>query len=293
MPDPEIDIDEFIGPRDDIEKGIFDIVSELLGIDDFGVNTDLFKMGLTSLTVVQLVSAIADKFNKQLMITEIMKCKSIDRIAKLITFEEEEVRDIQEFYPVTQNQLGIYFDCLKNTEKLSYNLSKKVDFGFKIDSDKLKAAIIEAIDNHPYLKTIIVMKDGEVYQKRRDDFNIDDAIEIVHDYDENDFLKPFVLDEGPLFRFKIVDDSILLADFHHIIVDGTSLNILFDEIASIYDGKDYELEEMDGFDYSLSESKAEQSSLYEEAKLFFFNKIKEFDEATVISPDLKVKRKVV
>lgn len=122
LPDPEIDIDEFIGPRDDIEKGIFDIVSELLGIDDFGVNTDLFKMGLTSLTVVQLVSAIADKFNKQLMITEIMKCKSIDRIAKLITFEEEEVRDIQEFYPVTQNQLGIYFDCLKNTEKLSYNL---------------------------------------------------------------------------------------------------------------------------------------------------------------------------
>ena len=78
----------------------------------------------------------------------------------------------------------------------------------------------------------------------------------------------------------------LLADFHHIIVDGTSLNILFDEIAKIYDGKSYELEELDGFEYSLDEIKTQQSSLYNEAKLFFSNKIQEFDEATVIAQDI-------
>ena len=286
LPDPHIDLDEFIEPSNDIEQGIFDIVSELLGTSEFGVNTDLFKVGLTSLSVVQLVSAVYDKFNTQLMVTEVMKYKSIENIAEQITFDEEDSQDLHELYPLTQNQLGVYFDCLKNPEKVSYNLSKKVDFGFKIDSDKLKSSIIEAINNHPYLKSIIVMNNGEVYQKRRDNLNIDDTIEIVYDYDENDFLKPFILDEGPLFRFKIVDDSILLADFHHIIMDGTSLNILFDEIASIYDGRDYELEEIDGFEYSLSESKVEQSSLYEEAKLFFLNKIKDFDEATVVSPDI-------
>ena len=80
------------------------------------------------------------------------------------------------------------------------------------------------------------MENGEVYQQRRDNLKVDDLIEMVDDANVEEFVKPFKLDEGPLFRFKIVGNSMLLADFHHIIVDGTSLNILFDEIAKIYDG---------------------------------------------------------
>jgi hypothetical protein len=78
----------------------------------------------------------------------------------------------------------------------------------------------------------------------------------------------------------------LLADFHHIIVDGTSLNILFDEISKIYDGKDYEIEELDGFEYCLNEIKTRQSGLYEEAKLLFNNRVKEFDDVTLIPQDI-------
>ena len=115
---------------------------------------------------------------------------------------------------------------------------------------------------------------------------IDDMIEVVDEADVDEFVKPFKLDEGPLFRFKIVGNSMLLADFHHIIVDGTSLNILFDEISKIYDGKDYEIEELDGFEYCLNEIKTRQSGLYEEAKLFFNNRVKEFDDVTLIPQDI-------
>ena len=286
LPDPHIDLDAFIEPSNEIEQGIFDIVSELLGTSEFGANTDLFKVGLTSLSVVQLVSAVYEKFNTQLMVTEVMKYKTIQNIAKQISFDENESEDLQELYPLTQNQLGVYFDCLKNPEKVSYNLPKIIEFSSPIDADKLKASICKAIDNHPYLKTKIVMSEGEVYQQRRE-IDVENLIEIVGgDFDINDFVKPFNLEEDLLFRFKIVNNSILLADFHHILVDGTSLNILFDEIAKIYDGIEYELEEMDGFDYSLNEVKIENSSMYKESELFFFNKIKEFDEATLMTPDL-------
>ena len=286
LPDPHIDLDEFIPPSNDIEQGIFDIVCELLDTNEFGVNTDLFKVGLTSLSVVQLVSAVYEKFNTQLMVTEVMKHKSIDNIAKEISFDDEKSEDLQEFYPLTQNQLGVYFDCLKNPEKLTYNLPKKIDFNSKIDAKKLKSAICQAIDNHPYLKTRIVMKDGEVYQQRRD-VDVENLIEITDgEIDINEFVKPFNLEEDLLFRFRIVNNSVLLIDFHHILVDGTSLNILFDEIAKIYDGAEYEIEEIDGFEYSLNEVKIEESSLYKESEMFFFNKIKEFDEATLMTPDL-------
>jgi len=286
LPDPEIDVDEFIKPRNDIENELFNIVCEILGIDEFGVNTDLFSIGLTSLSVIKLTSAIYNNLNAQLNVTEILSYKTIEKIASEIKITDDESSEVQELYPLTSNQLGVYFDCIKDPENTAYNLPKKMEFGENIDAEKLKSAIVTAINNHPYLKTRIVMENGEVYQQRRDNLKVDDLIEIVGKADENEFVKPFILDEGPLFRFKIVGDSMLLADFHHIIVDGTSLNILFDEIAKIYDGKDYELEELDGFEYCLNEIKTEQSSLYKEAELFFFNKIKEFDEATLITQDI-------
>ena len=286
LPDPEIDVDEFIKPRTDIEKELFNIVSEILGVDEFGVNTDLFNIGLTSLSVIKLTSAIYKELNAQLNVTEILKYKTIEKIASEIKIVDDEASDVQEFYPLTSNQLGVYFDCIKDPDNTAYNLPKKMEFSEGIDVDKLKSSIITAIENHPYLKTIITMENGEVYQQRRDGLKVDDLIEVVDEANIDEFVKPFKLDEGPLFRFKIVGNSMLLADFHHIIVDGTSLNILFDEISKIYDGKDYELEELDGFEYSLNEIKTEQSSLYEEAKLFFSHKIKEFDDATLIAQDI-------
>lgn len=247
LPDPEIDMDEFIRPRNDVENELFDIVSEILGIDEFGVNTDLFSIGLTSLSVIKLTSAIYNNLNAQMNVTEILSYKTIENIASEIKITDETSSDVQELYPLTSNQLGVYFDCIKDPENTAYNLPKKMEFSEGIDAEKLKESIVKAIDNHPYLKTRMIMENGEVYQQRRDDLKVDDLIEIVEDVDIDEFVQPFKLEEGPLFRFKIVGNSMLLADFHHIIVDGTSLNILFDEIARIYDGKDYELEELDGF----------------------------------------------
>ena len=94
---------------------------------------------------------------------------------------------------------------------------------------------------------------------------------------KREFIKPFDLSEGPLFRFRIIKtqgNTSILCDFHHIILDGTSLNILFDEIAKSYDGIEYESEDINGFEYSLNEVKTQESSLYKESEMFFFNKIK-------------------
>ena len=286
LPDPEIDVDEFIKPRTDIESELFSIVSEILGMDEFGVNTDLFSIGLTSLSVIKLTSAIYNNLNAQLNVTEILSYKTIEKIASEIKTADDETSDVQELYPLTSNQLGVYFDCIKDPENTAYNLPKKMVFSEGIDAEKLKSSIVKAINNRPYLKTRIIMENGEVYQQRRDDLKVDGLIEMLDEVNLDEFVQPFKLEEGPLFRFKIVGNSMLLADFHHIIVDGTSLNILFDEIAKIYDGKEYEIEELDGFEYSLNEIKTEQSSLYKEAELFFSNKIKEFDDATVIAQDI-------
>ena len=286
LPEPVVTDEEIILPRNNIEEEIYSIVSEIMNTDKFGVNTNLFSFGLTSLSVIKLISNLHKNLKIELNVTDILKYRTIEEIASQISGQEKVEYEKQEYYPLTSNQLGVYFDCMKNPDSLTYNLPKMMRYTHEINPDKLKSSIIQAINNHPYLKTQIVMKYGTIYQKRDDDSDIDELIQITDDFNVNEFVRPFKLDEEKLFRFQIVEKNMLLADFHHLIVDGMSLNILFDEIARIYDDKDYELEQMDGYEYTLNELKMEESHKFNEAKKFFEDKIKDFDEATVIPQDI-------
>ena len=211
--------------------------------------------------------------------------------------ESEEI-ELKEYYPLTHNQLGVYFDCIKNPDKIGYNLPKIIRFDKSVDSDKLRKAIIDAIDLHSYLKMELVQKDGQILQKRNDDLDISDFVTItkqdveVSINDINEFIRPFSLYDGFLFRFNIIEtpsEVVLLNDFHHLILDGTSANLFFRDITLFYDGKIDEIPEetVDAFEYSLIENELEQSKKYKQAETFFDNQISEFEESTVVTPDLE------
>ncbi len=299
FPDPEEDhsgLDEIIAPETDLEKDIFDMCSEILETTDFGVITDLFQLGLTSLSVLKLVAKISQKFGVTVNVTNIMRAKTIREIAKEVSSSsavEERKYEIQRFYPLTQSQMGIYFDCVKNPEKLIYNIPKCVHLGKGIDQDRLRDAIIETVNKHPYIKTKLIIKEGIVCQERCDDLDVDvDVYDgIVDDKIKKGFVRPFSLVGDQLFRFAIYkneEETCLLCDFHHIIIDGGSLDIFLKDLAKIYDGKVVDKEEFTGFDLSLEETEA-QGDLYREAETYFDNKIVQSDGVTVISPDINGK----
>ena len=83
-----------------------------------------------------------------------------------------------EYFPLTENQMGIYYECMQ-TERIKYTMPFALRFESSIDPNKLKDAVIKTVEAHPYLKTRIVIDDeGEIKQKRNDDGAIDE-IEIV------------------------------------------------------------------------------------------------------------------
>ena len=292
-----LQINKEIVHNNDYEKEIFNMCSEILETNNFNVKTDLFQLGLTSLSVLKLVNKISKKFGVVVSVTNIMRAKTVQGIIKEIsssTITEEKISKKQRLYPLTQNQLGVYFDCVKNPGKLIYNLPKCFQFDKDIDPNKLKIAILEVINKNPYIKTRLVNENGQIYLERRDDLDVDIKIhEGVVDIEvKNNFIKPFSLFDGPLFRFEIYRNSIgtyFLSDFHHIIMDGTSLNIFYHEIATIYDGGDVDDKDYNGFDYSLEELAIEKSQIYADAESYFDEKIKNFDGSTILSPDLNGK----
>jgi len=297
FPDPDDYLmDEVIAPETGLEKDLFHMCSSILETTSFGVTTDLFQLGLTSLSVLNLMTMISQKLGVKVSVTSVMRARNIREIAREVESSETVTRKeypVLDYYPLTQNQLGVYFDCVKNPEKLTYNLPKMIRFK-EISVDRLKKSLEELVEKHPYLKMRLVMHEGEIHQERRDNFQA--SIEVMEGrVDEEvieEFIQPFSLFEGPLFRFKIYnhpDETVLLADFHHLMVDGTSLNLLFRDLGVIYDGRLVDVEEYSGYDLSLEEQDIEKSQLYSQAQEYFQGQVEEFDSTTVISPDLKGK----
>lgn len=186
-----------------------------------------------------------------------------------------------EYYPLTENQLGVYYECKQNPDVIKYTMPTTVRFDSDVDANKLKQAVIDTIEAYPYLKTRIVNHDGELKQKRCDDATIDD-IEIVkldsisdEDIVRND-VGPIPIEDSQLFRFKIYetpDEVVLFTDFHHIITDGVSQNNLFRDIANIYENRGISEEIIDGYTYSLLEKDAENSEIYQSAEAFFDDRL--------------------
>jgi len=76
---------------------------------------------------------------------------------------------------------------------------------------------------------------------------------------------------------------VLFLDIHHIITDGVSIDLLFEDIVSVYNGGEISEEIVDGFAYSLIE---EELSENEVSKEYYKNKFAQGFESTVLTPNL-------
>ena len=85
LPVPEISsIDlgvEYIEPRNDIEKGLVEIVEELLNTDKVGVLDNFFALGGHSLLATQFVSRVREKFDVEIPLRQLFETPTVEGIA--------------------------------------------------------------------------------------------------------------------------------------------------------------------------------------------------------------------
>ena len=302
LPEPQFKF-EMVRPETETEEKLFEIVSSLVDTTEFGVTDELYALGFTSLTLMKLNSIIYEQINGNLDISTLFNEPTIRNFAIELdnSFKKESgLEDLiesakdMEYYPLTENQLGVYYECVQNPDVIKYTIPTTVRFADDVDANRLKDAVIKTIESHPYLKTRIVTHNGELKQKRCDDAAIDEIpivkVDSISDEEiaKND-VGPISLDDNQLFRFKIYetpDEVVLFSDFHHIITDGVSQNNLYRDIAKIYGNKDIEEEIVDGYIYSILEKDLENSERYQSAKEFFDDKLTQGIESTVLTPNL-------
>ena len=102
-------------------------------------------------------------------------------------------------------------------------------------------------------------------------------------------MRPFKLEKGRLFRAQIYvteDRKYLFTDFHHIIADGNSYDIIFEDINRAYVDEKLEKETYTGFDAALDEEQQMQEGKYKKAEKYYDSVFGEVETESLPFPDV-------
>ncbi len=295
------------GVLTECEKQLLAILKETANIITEDVTSDLISLGISSISAISFVTVVERKFAVDFPVARIMQGASVMDIENEIllsliskrtnakTVIDAETTDIRTQYPLTQTQLGVYYETMQHPESTLYNIPFCLKFS-GIDSERLCEAIKTAVKAHSYLNTYIkTSKDGFV-QFRNDESEINIPVSDGIDCDIKQyfrsFVRPFNLHQGPLYRFEIVNVSgvlYLMMDFHHIIFDGFSMNLFMDAVKKAYETGIADKEEYSYFDYSLDESKVKESTEYAACEEYFANMLSDFENTTEMPSDISGK----
>jgi amino acid adenylation domain-containing protein len=300
LPDIEITVEEIILPSTPTEQLIFDTVKDILGTDqNLGITIELVLLGFTSLHATRMAALLSKNTNKKIGMVEIMKNSTIRRIAALldskkpvVEVRKEEKHDI---YPLTQNQMGVYFECAQRPDGLMYNIPAFITLSKNVDAGKLSDAMKAVVEAHPYLKAHIVEKDGKVMQQRNDNAPVTVNVQNVSEEEfasiKEHFIQPFaLLSSEALYRLNIyttAGHTYLLLDFHHIVFDGASFNVFLQDMTKVYAGEAIEPESYTSFDFALTQNNPseEDKAAYEADKIWFAEILGDGEGATQMPLD--------
>lgn len=249
LPDPAYQREEYIAPRNHLERFVCETFEEILKISDVSINDDLFDLGADSLTAISLMAALNDP---GISISDIFRCRTPKKIALLLQpkpaihgFEED--RWLLQSYPLYACQ-RFYLDYqLYSPHSTVGNIPAMLKFRKdKVTIPKLLCAIKSVIEAHPALSTsYYVGEDGSILQHYTPE--LQEAVTIIETTEEmlrNEVMKhilPFKLIGSSLFRAKlfVTESNIcLFTDIHHSISDGASQKVFVADLLAAIRGEE-------------------------------------------------------
>ena len=313
LPVPEkkaVAVEESNVPMNVLEQELHEMISNILNNKEFGITTVLGYAGLTSISAIKLAVQVQKRYNVSLDAKSLVKTGTLQSIENEIWKHILEGTNSQQSnnptlnqtaelgrltsVPLSYAQTGVYFDCLKNPSTTLYNIPYRIGFPQSTDTQALANALKELIKHHPQL-TVHFGNDGSDIVQTVD---LEQAVEIpqtkmteeqLSQY-KHDFVRPFDLSTGPLYRFEIVTTEkqvCLLADVHHLVFDGGSFDLFYSQLCSLMNGEAIEDEDLNYAAYVIAEKNNEGGEEYNAAKEFFKNRLAEVEAATEVQPDLE------
>ena len=298
-------------PMNVLEQEIHGIIAKIINTEDFGITTVLGYVGLTSIMAIKL----AIQINKRFGVT--LDSKSLAKTGTLQSIENEilnymlnaptatqttsnsdncqlsTVNSQLKNAPLSYAQMGVYVDCMKQPASTVYNIPSITRFPKSTDVQLLVKSVETIIKAHPQFNVHFDSENGEIVQIVDKTQSVVIAQSKLSETElekyKVEFVKPFNLRQGPLYRMEIVtteQNVYLLVDVHHLIFDGGSLDLFMNQLCDLMNGKEIEAEAIVYANFVADEKAAENTPSYMEAKNFFNERLGKVEGITEVPTDL-------
>ncbi|WP_225828864.1 non-ribosomal peptide synthetase [Streptomyces naphthomycinicus] len=249
----------YTAARDDAERTVVEVWSEVLGVDRVGVHDDFFALGGHSLLATQVVSRLRRRLGADVPVRTLFSALTPALLAAAVT--ELDGTGADRIPPVPRDsgppplsfaQQRLWFLDQLEPDRAEYLLPFAFRIRGSLDIDALNAAFTAVVARHEILRTRfgtdatgspvqLIDPARPVRMLVRDLRGADDATtreEALADVLREDGLRPVDLGTGPMLRALLVrladDESVLAVTVHHIAFDGWSVGVLVRELSARY-----------------------------------------------------------
>ena len=280
-------------PENELQEKLYTCVSNVLGHSRFGIDTELYEAGLDSMGSVLLLTDLYNDLKISITLDELMGHASILKLEAVAKEKEGQGRPDYSWrpkYPLTGVQMFFAYVMRGNTTAnlpFFYRLDPRVDLRL------LKRSVEQVFELHPELKDVIQFdQETGAYMNFRDDWKevnipIHHLTDAQWEEEKNGLLRPYTYGPGePLYHIALYQtetEKYFFVDVAHIMGDGMTMNVLFEDINALYAGKAAVPSEYTYYEYILDEKKRDEEGGREENIRYFTEQMK----------DLKIRRSIL
>ena len=275
-----------------------ELIKSVIKDDSFSSTDLLVSYGLTSISAIRLATLVYKTFGVQVDSKSLVKDGTLlsieNAVLEHLLEPKQEAPAAQAPAPAVQSpplsftQQGVYAECQAHPDSLIYNMPVCLDFAPGVSAERICAAVLQVLEAHPYMACRFVADEkGETVQEPIPGFkprvSVIETSEEAFQARRREFVRPFDLAQGPLFRYEVVSHGgvcSLLADVHHLIGDGSSIDLLNRLICAAVDGQAPSSEKYSYYDF------VRDQRLDPDAEKYFDETIGGVEEVSRLVPDI-------
>ncbi|MEH2211066.1 amino acid adenylation domain-containing protein [Nostoc sp.] len=250
---------ELVAPRTPIQEIFVGIWSEILGLQQVGVDDNFFELGGHSLLATQLFSRLRNTFSVELPLRSLFEAPTVAGLAERIeTACRTQLRlQAPPLLPVDRDQYQLSFAqarlwFLEQLEpgNFAYNIPAGVRLTGSLHVMALRQSLNEIVHRHEALCTSFTTVNGEPVQVIAQTFALTLPVVDLRELPQAkqqaeverlataEAQRPFDLAQGLLLRATLLQlnetEHVLLLTMHHIVSDGWSMGVFIRELAALY-----------------------------------------------------------
>ncbi|WP_254207985.1 non-ribosomal peptide synthase/polyketide synthase, partial [Paenibacillus sp. AK121] len=255
LPTPEGSLQsgaDYVEPRTALEQTLASIWQSVLGTKNIGILDNFFDLGGDSIKAIQVSSRLLQAGYK-LDMKDLFQYPSISLLSGHVhpvsrTADQGEVSGSVKLTPIQQ-----WFFGLSSAEPHYFNQSVMLHRAEGFDIGALHRTVTQVTEHHDALRMVFRqteqgyeawnrgVNEGELYHLDVVDLTgVEDTADVMMaiEMKANAIQSSICLDEGPLVKlglFRCMDGDHLLIAIHHLVIDGISWRIVFEDFATGYE----------------------------------------------------------